>query len=187
MNFIYTIIVALIISLAFPGQSRAYFELTNHTGANLSENGQPGDWELSTIEDPITDEISYLLCKNSNDRIEKGGSMGMLCIEYIKSKNKLLAYIKDSGTFHDGTTYEILRYGKDKPSKHTLKLDKSSFAGTLFQLNPQEVIDALKDDKRIAFRIENYQGSKGKRQTYVFEASKSSFMREAEPLLNEIQ
>lgn len=177
---------AIIVALAFPGQCCAYFELTNKTIANISDNNQPGDWELSTIEDPITDEISYMLCKNSNDRLTKGGSMGLLCIEYVKSKHKLLAYIKDSGTFHDKTTYEILRYGKDKPSKHTLKLDKSDFAGTLFQLNPHAVIDALKDDKRIAFRIENYQGSKGKRQTYVFEANKSAFMREAEPLLNEI-
>lgn len=187
MNFICSLLAVVIILVAYPVQSLGYFELTNQNNSLISSSGQPGDWEFSNIEDPITDEISYRVCKNSNDRPAKDSSMSMLCIEYNKTSHKLSAYFKDPGTFHDETTYEILRYGKDKPSKQTLKLDKESFEGTGFQLNPHDVIDALKEDKRIAIRIENYQGSKGKRQTYVFEANKPIFMDVAEPLLNEIK
>lgn len=142
-----------------------------------------GEWEFSSKEDPITDEVIYKVCKNPNERIKDDGSNSLLCIEYNQTINKLSAYIKDTGTYHDETTYEIIRFGKDRPVEKNLELDKSSSDFTKFILNPLILLDEIKAGKRFVIRIENYQGSKGKRETYVYEASTPLFMKAAKPIL----
>lgn len=187
----YILIVVIIISALvcnFPSLCLAYFNLTHSEAKDStlfsSNKLKPGDWEYSKFEDPITDEVIHLICKNSNDRLygeNHVGSGAMLCISYDPNEKKYRAYIRLLINVDASTILSTLRIGKEKPFNQTLNFYKTKAGDYRIQLPPQTMIDTFENHKRFVIRFDDG-NSYHNEQTFIFDSEPDIFKTVFKPL-----